>query len=236
MTGRRSHTFERWWNVRDLGGLPLPDGGTTRRGVLVRAASPSFATPADIARGRELGLMTFVDLRMPGHGGDWRDTDPGVTTIGVDLVGALSRPADIAAEDVLAVLLEGAHDRVAAAVGEITRLAETSPPVVFHCHTGKDRTGLISMLMLSLAGVADEAIIDDYLASNPGFEEMREALIAELGSDFMPGAPASVRGPVPREGAEKALQALAAAGGAAAYLESGGLTPDQVRAAAGLLR
>ena len=232
----RSHTFERWWNVRDLGGLPRRDGDTTRRGVLVRAASPSFATRDDIAHGRQLGFETFVDLRMPDHGPDWRETAPGVVTVNVDLVGSLSRPADIAADDVLPVLLEGAREQVAAAVREITRLAQTSPPVVFHCHTGKDRTGLISLLMLSLASVPDDAIVEDYLASNPGFEEMRETLIADLGTDFMPGAPASVRGPVPRAGAEKALQALAAAGGAAAYLESGGLTPEKIDDAAGLLR
>ncbi len=38
--------------------------------------------------------------------------------------------------------------------------------VLFHCHEGKDRTGILAMLYLGLLGVSDEDIIDDYLASN----------------------------------------------------------------------
>ena len=111
-----------------------------------------------------------------------------------------------------------------------------SPPVVFHCHTGKDRTGVLAIVLLSLASVPAEAIVADYLASNPGFEAMRDALAADAATTFMPGAPAAVRGPVSRPGAEEAVRFLEEAGGAAAYLESGGLSPDQVERAALLLR
>lgn len=41
-----------------------------------------------------------------------------------------------------------------------------SEAVLFHCHDGKDRTGILTMLYLGLLGVSNEDILDDYLASN----------------------------------------------------------------------
>ncbi len=236
-TDARSIPFERWWNVRDLGGLPTRDGRTTRHGVLVRAASPGYATAADIDRARRLGLTTFVDLRMPGHAPDWRDAAPDVTTVEADLVGSLSPPREeISAEQLLRILLAAGRGEVARAVDTIGRLALESPPVVFHCHTGKDRTGLVAIVLLSLASVPEAAIVADYVASNPGFLEMRAALTAEPGVEFMAGAPAAIRGPVSEDAAEEALRFLEECGGVEAYLESGGLTAAEIERAASLLR
>ncbi|MFH2071672.1 MAG: tyrosine-protein phosphatase [Actinomycetota bacterium] len=231
----RSIPFERWWNVRDLGGLPTRSGDDTRPGVLVRAASPAYATSADIDHARRLGLTTFVDLRLPGHAPDWRDGAPDVATVDVNLVGSLTRPPDGSVEQMLRLLLDGCRVEVARAVDTITRLALQSPPVVFHCHTGKDRTGLIAIIMLSLASVPETVIVTDYLASNPGFEAMRAALIAEGVPEFMPGAPAAFQAPVSPSGAEAALAFLEEAGGVAAYLESGGLADAAIERAASLL-
>ncbi len=38
--------------------------------------------------------------------------------------------------------------------------------VLFHCHDGKDRTGVVTMLYLGILGVSDEDILEDYLATN----------------------------------------------------------------------
>merc|ERR1719440_1633375 len=35
-------------------------------------------------------------------------------------------------------------------------------PAFFHCSVGKDRTGLLAMLVLSLVGASDEEIATDY--------------------------------------------------------------------------
>lgn len=234
--GARGITFERWWNVRDLGGLPIKGGGTTRQGVVVRAAGPGYATAGDIERARRLGLTTFVDLRIAGNAPDWRQTAPGVVTVGVDLVGSLDRPHEAPAGHLLRFLLDAGRAEIARAVATITRLAVQSPPVVFHCHTGKDRTGLIAIVVLSLTEVPEEHIVADYLASNPGFEAMRAALTADAPSEFMAGAPPAFRGPVSRDGAEEALRFLEEAGGAPAYLASAGLTAAEVEDAAALLR
>ena len=41
---------------------------------------------------------------------------------------------------------------------------------MFHCTAGKDRTGFASALILSLFGVKNKIIIDDYLLSNKTYE------------------------------------------------------------------
>jgi len=54
-------------------------------------------------------------------------------------------------------------DRRPAAIGAIfNAIAEAEGPVLFHCFAGKDRTGLVAAMLLSLAGVDPEAIGADY--------------------------------------------------------------------------
>ena len=38
-------------------------------------------------------------------------------------------------------------------------------PAIYHCAGGKDRTGVISALLLGIAGVPDEVIAEDYALS-----------------------------------------------------------------------
>ena len=99
-------------------------------------------------------------------------------------------PHEAPAGHLLRFLLDAGRPQIARAVATITRLAVQSPPVVFHCHTGKDRTGLIAIVVLSLTRRSpEEHIVADYLASNPGFEAMRAALTADAPSEFMAEAP-----------------------------------------------
>ena len=67
---------------------------------------------------------------------------------------------------------------------------EESYPTLVHCTQGKDRTGLVVLLMLLLAGgVPTEAIVDDYSRSElelvPEYEERMEEIRAiGLGEDY----------------------------------------------------
>jgi protein-tyrosine phosphatase len=59
--------------------------------------------------------------------------------------------------------LEQKVDRCVAAVRAV---AQASPGgVVIHCGIGRDRTGLVALLLLALAGVTSAAIADDYALS-----------------------------------------------------------------------
>lgn len=72
----------------------------------------------------------------------------------------------------------------------ITALAHAAPGgVVFHCATGRDRTGLVTLLLLALAGVEPGAIADDYELS----AESLKALFAAMGlPDQGPGLEAEL--------------------------------------------
>jgi len=69
----------------------------------------------------------------------------------------------------------------------LTRLATAEDPLVFHCTAGKDRTGWASVLLLGICGVADDVLLDDYLATNRISSRTREkylGLVREhLGED-----------------------------------------------------
>ena len=48
----------------------------------------------------------------------------------------------------------------------LATLADAEAPAVYHCAAGKDRTGVMSAVLLGLLGVEDEVIVADYAASS----------------------------------------------------------------------
>ena len=186
-------------NVRDVGGLPTEDGGATVRGRLLRADNLQQLSPADIAiLVGDIGLTTVVDLRSSHERAnegpaplDAVDSvrhvhHPVLPELGAatDVVAAalLTRadqdrsryPADPAAGHYLGYL-EDRPDQVTAALRTI---AHSPGPVLVHCAAGKDRTGVVVALALSVAGVRRSAIVADYAAMG----ERVEAILGRLRS------------------------------------------------------
>lgn len=184
------------FNGRDLGGLPTVDGQTTRRRRLLRTDTLQELTEQDVAWLQQIGLRTVIDLRTPievereGRG-PLGDTDIGYhnfSYVPSDLISGANRAKqqqdlDTAAADTgskpevivrdrsyeqrvdhyLDYLLK-AGDQVA---GSMAALAEpNATPAIFHCAAGKDRTGVLAALLLSLAGVQKASIVDDFTLSN----------------------------------------------------------------------
>ena len=186
-------------NVRDVGGLPTEDGEVTVRGRLLRADNLQQLSPADIAiLVGDIGLTTVVDLRSSHERAregpaplDAVDSvrhvhHPVLPELGAatDVVAAalLTRadqdrsryPADPAAGHYLGYL-EDRPDQVTAALRTI---AHSPGPVLVHCAAGKDRTGVVVALALSVAGVRRAAIVADYAATG----ERVEAILGRLRS------------------------------------------------------
>jgi protein tyrosine/serine phosphatase len=184
-------------NVRDLGGLPTTDGGKIATGRLLRSDNLDSLTPADVHRlVTELGLVTIVDLRStqehaaaaPGplsaeasvrHARYSLLPEPGVLadtlegTIAARIERAQARcPADIRAGFYLGYL----EDRPAGVVGALRAIATSPGPALVHCAAGKDRTGVIIAMALSVAGAEPAAVSADYAAS----AERIDAIIARL--------------------------------------------------------
>jgi protein tyrosine/serine phosphatase len=101
--------------------------------------------------------------------------------------------------DLYFLMLTAAREPIARVV---RLLAELEVPAVFHCAAGKDRTGVISSVLLSLVGVPEETIVADYAFSRQNIDRINARLGASetyqrLMQDLPDGAydadPAAVR-------------------------------------------
>jgi protein-tyrosine phosphatase len=152
---------------RDLGGLRTTDGRTIRPGALVRARSLDDLSDDEWAALYDLGVRTLIDLRND----DERTaapTPPGITAVHLPLDGADDREfwAEWAADWRFGTPVYYAP-HVARfperSLAVLTTIAYAGPGgVLFHCMGGRDRTGMITMLVLALVGVAPEDIAADY--------------------------------------------------------------------------
>ncbi|APU15142.1 MULTISPECIES: tyrosine-protein phosphatase [Actinoalloteichus] len=157
-------------NFRDLGGYRAEDGRTVRWRQLFRADALSSLRPADGQRFRALGIGTVIDLRYPyeiAANGRVPQYD-GLTYHNLSVE---HRPYEQAALDPAIEPARYFADRyaelLADGTAELRRALEViafeaEGPVVFHCRTGKDRTGVLAALLLVLLGVAEEDVVADY--------------------------------------------------------------------------
>ena len=167
-------------NVRDLGGLPTRDGGTTAFGRLIRAEFTDLVAGDDLARlFHEIGLRTVVDLRRRGearhesvpwdrHGVRWVNCAFGLGR------GAAVATAGARFVEVYLGYLDADPDTVVRAVD--TLLDPAAHPAMLHCAAGKDRTGVLAALLLDVAGVEPEAIAEDYAMSATNLDRVLERL------------------------------------------------------------
>jgi protein-tyrosine phosphatase len=158
-------------NLRDLGGLPLDDGGTTVHGQIWRSGAPELMTPTGWAEALEAGLTAVVDLRNAAEIAQAHDhlpdtvrpaeivtrntptEDPGDPHFLETCGPWLDHPRSYAPNTAMYPHLFGAVFRA---------LADAPGPVLVHCAGGRDRTGMITAMLLSVTGVEHQAIADDY--------------------------------------------------------------------------
>ena len=228
-------------NLRDLGGYPAADGGVTRWGRVFRADALHKLTAAGLESFAELGVRTVFDLR----GDVERDEFPGpVPSRHVPIsgrpVGVIvpPPPAEMSAADgeqLLRDMYVGILEHGAANVAVVLRgLADPDAvPAVFHCHGGKDRTGVVAAVLLLALGVDRETVLDDYEATRRyrRLEDQGDSLANLLANGVSPEAAAGVLG-TPRWAMAAAVDALDDVyGGVDRYVRDvAGLTDAEVAA------
>jgi len=157
-------------NARDLGGLRRRDGTLTPRGVFFRSENIDWVRPAGWDQLRALGVRTVVDLRQPTERA--RDTQarpPWLTSVAVDLDGLENTTFwnDYWDNGLCGTALYFIPHLVAMPerAGHVLSALAHAPAggVLFHCMSGRDRTGLISLLLLTAADVEPEEIVADYM-------------------------------------------------------------------------
>jgi protein-tyrosine phosphatase len=161
------------YNVRDLGGLRTSDGRRTRPGLVYRGDSLDHLTDGDAKLlFTELGIGAIVDLRTKEETVAATEKHPvpyyRYSILAEGRLGREPFPSDDPDELAKVYLsnLDCGRAAAAAAIEIIARYLADGVPSIFHCAAGRDRTGIISALLLGLAGVSDEQIAADYIASN----------------------------------------------------------------------
>ena len=154
-------------NARDLGGLPAGSGATVP-GRIFRAPRLDDLDDAGWAAVHASGVRTLVDLR---------NADEVAPTLRPATIGRRHTPIEDHAHpgflETWGELLDSPAyypanlelwpDRVAAAFAAVAHAPAGG--VVVHCSAGRDRTGLMTALLLQLVGTPVDVIVEDYLAS-----------------------------------------------------------------------
>jgi protein-tyrosine phosphatase len=208
------------------------DGRTTRRGAIVRADSLDRLTPVGWSALKVHGIRTIVDLRNDDElatSADKRQAEVDFKHVPLDDLadasfwGYWSSGPQFGTPLYYRPFLERKPERCAAAVAAVARADPGG--VVVHCGGGRDRTGLITLLLLGLVGAEPDEIASDYELS---YERMR-LLYAELGEeDQGPMIQEYLRGE--KTSARAIILDILAAADVKSSLLTAGLTHDDVSA------
>lgn len=173
------------YNARDLGGLPTVEGKETRWRSVIRSDILNRLTIDGKQALFDYGVRTIIDLRSPQE----VEKEPSPFSLGQNPiylnipleksyphVNALINQAKTRGE-VYCIVLDYYSDLIT----EVMRAIANALPggIVIHCYAGKDRTGIISALLLSLMDVSAEIIADDYAESQMRLWPLYEQLLIE---------------------------------------------------------
>ena len=183
-------------NFRDIGGIPTRDGRYVRWGQIYRSDRLSAITEDDQRYLASLGLRTVYDFRSESEVAEAPDILPEGTEIEYinepiyfdveDTARIKERivSGELSSVEANDILVEGnrlfATDMAPRFKPFIDCLLEAKGPIVYHCTSGKDRTGFATMLLLSALNVGRDTIVEDYLLSNYYRYEMNQSRLRKL--------------------------------------------------------
>ena len=158
------------FNIRDIGGYPTRDGRRVRWRTFFRADSMHRLTADDQQTLLGFGLRTVIDLRRTRELAERPNVFAPSAEVSYrhhNLAGDEPLPYSLAdgtpAERIFGSYSSWIQHREEQVGQVLATLAEPEAlPALFHCAGGKDRTGVISALLLGIAGVPEETIAEDY--------------------------------------------------------------------------
>jgi protein-tyrosine phosphatase len=196
-------------NLRDVGGYKTSDGETVVRGIAYRSDTFHPMTAGDDKKLEVLRLKNDYDLRTAAEAKAAPDEMP--HGVEYHLLNVLADAKSAAPAELERLLHEPKKANVALGGGKIEELFEQGyrefidlpsarqsyrtlflsladpdkVPAVFHCTTGKDRTGWAAAALLTLLGVPSETVMDDYMRTNeytlPQFRRTIDEFVAAGG-------------------------------------------------------
>jgi protein tyrosine/serine phosphatase len=177
---RRLLNWDGCANARDLGGYPTEDGGETQWRRILRSDNPHDLTEAGRQALLDSGVGAIIDVRGDGEVDEYPSPfaeHPRVLYQHIPFVDETKPwlPEGTSMADVYLHMLHRDHVGIAAILTAIARAPDA--PVLIHCHGGKDRTGLISALLLRLVGVPIDVADADYALTEELMTEKDRAWI-----------------------------------------------------------
>jgi protein-tyrosine phosphatase len=198
------------WNFRDLGGYGTAAGRRVRWGRLYRSDALHSLFDCDLELLTSLRLRSVIDLR---HSNEARRSPDRLPTSvayrfsfpmgdGIEgqtlqedvLEGALRDVGVLEIGDCYVNILETYAQQFGRVVETLAR--SEIYPVVIHCVSGKDRTGLVSALLLTVVGVSVQDVLADFELGNllwtTRWQQLTNARLASHGIDFQAVQPAFI--------------------------------------------
>lgn len=190
-------------NFRDLGGIPLKNGKQVKYGLFYRSAGLYFLNKKERERFPELGIRYVLDLRTKKECEINKDpVFDGVTMIqhsglvskgGEDIdfsiagMNKTGKDAEEQLEKLMYYYKEMPFHNEAIRI-MFEHILEGHLPILIHCATGKDRTGVAAMVLLLALGAEDDAVFADYVRSKES-RAKRLAKVLEKHKDEIAGHP-----------------------------------------------
>lgn len=194
--------------MRDLGGFPAADGKTIKYGRLIRSGRLHKLPYKTVKALHDMKVDVVIDLRLDKEIEDRRPTlledaeyyylplvctaTPGITT-GKSMAGTMHRESKRikkefgTADNYMIsmykfILFEPESQKKLKTVFDLLLKEENC--IIWHCNSGKDRTGIVSMLIEGVLGVERELIIDDYMATRQ--IQLRRRRLQRFGMALVP--------------------------------------------------
>ncbi len=186
----RKLPLKKLFNTRDLGGMPAADGKVIRRNRLIRSGKLYKLPQKTVDKLKKKGVNLVIDLRIFTEREEYPDTviegakyvhlpvlctaTPGITreksmTKTMAIESRRIKSEFGTADNYMVAMYKMVlfSDEPAKLLKECLRLIiDNEGCVLWHCSGGKDRAGLVAMLVESLLGVDEKVIVEDYVASH----------------------------------------------------------------------
>lgn len=182
--------LKKLFNTRDIGGFPTEDGGKIKKGKLIRSGKLYKIPEETVEALKNYGVTTIIDLRIFTECEEAPDVLwEGVkyyhlpvlctATTGITREKSMSRTMAIEARRIKKEF--GTTDNYMTAMYKsvlfseepkellkqcLRIIIENDGCVLWHCSGGKDRAGIVAMLVESLLGVSERNVVQDYAASH----------------------------------------------------------------------
>lgn len=151
-------------NMRDIGGYKSDFKNRVKLGSLIRSNLPINLSSNDISLLDKMGINTIIDLRsqeeIENRKSSFEDKKNfQVYHIGIDIGKDIPETEELVPKSYINMLT------LQEKIKKIFEILGSSEKVLYFCNAGKDRTGVITALILKLLEVSEKDIIKDYVST-----------------------------------------------------------------------